>query len=238
MRADGRLRSLWPCPRRRRFIEIHLRQHFPSEERVRSTRTIFVGHAFRLVVRAIRDRAGFEQAVPPGKRRKRIRISCLARRHAFRFRYAQRFVRDAPHRWRRHLEAHAFGKQTVWNRIQGRRRDVLLFVLAAIGRRRIGRAGLSDLEDDEKTGRRDDEQPGLSSAKRMEVRSCRLVSPSSCRPFVGGTASGRASTEGGPRSTQSTPRRNRQSRGRTEASPSGASEGAGRRDAAKEAVFW
>ena len=160
MRADGRLRSLWPCPRRRRFIEIHLRQHFPSEERVRSTRTIFVGHAFRLVVRAIRDRAGFEQAVPPGKRRKRIRISCLARRHAFRFRYAQRFVRDAPHRWRRHLEAHAFGKQTVWNRIQGRRRDVLLFVRAAVGRRRIGRAGLSDLEDDEKTRRRDDEQSG------------------------------------------------------------------------------
>ena len=46
------------------------------------------------------------------------------------------------------------------------------------------------LEDDETTRRRDDEQSGLASAKRLEARSCRLVSPSSRRPVVVGPESG------------------------------------------------
>jgi len=46
------------------------------------------------------------------------------------------------------------------------------------------------LEDDETTRRRDDEQSGLASAKRLESRSCRLVSPSSRRPVVDGPESG------------------------------------------------
>ena len=46
------------------------------------------------------------------------------------------------------------------------------------------------LEDDETTRRRDDEQSGLAFAKRLEARSCRLVSPSSRRPVVDGPESG------------------------------------------------
>ena len=49
---------------------------------------------------------------------------------------------------------------------------------------------MADLEDDEMTRRRDDEQSGLSSAKRLKARSCLLVSPSSRRPVVDGPESG------------------------------------------------
>ena len=51
------------------------------------------------------------------------------------------------------------------------------------------------LEDDETTRRRDDEQSGLAFAKRLEARSCRLVSPSSRRPVVVGAAQRRAGLE-------------------------------------------
>ena len=46
------------------------------------------------------------------------------------------------------------------------------------------------LEDDVTTRRRDDEQSGLSSAKRLEARSCLLVSPSSRRPVAVGPEPG------------------------------------------------
>lgn len=58
--------------------------------------------------------------------------------------------------------------------------------------------GAADLEDDETTRRWDDEQSGLSSAKRLEARSCLLVSPSSRRPVVVGPEPGAGFPGGRP----------------------------------------